>query len=528
MKKISHSGDNWFKWAVLGVVVLYLVTHLIGLTSLPVFADESIYIRWSQLIMDEPIRYAFFPLNDGKTPLFVWLMIPFQYVFSDQLWAARLVAVLVGLAQIGTMAWLAKLLGGKKPTQILVMIMTTILPYWYFHHRMALMDGIMTLWLSLAMAAVLKISARQAKSHRGELILKSADYLWTALAGVFFGLALWSKLPAVLFAPVFAGTVFLIEKNKFKNIVWSEVKVGAALAIGVIIFLLLKLHPAFGQLFSRGSDFLFPLSEVLAGAWQETIISFPNYLNYFVNYLTLPAMVIAVAALFSPWRKKMHHVLLWLALLYILPIAIMGKTVYPRYLLPGSIFLTLSAALAFESFYLHLETKKHFIKRFAAQIILVLLLGNMLAAAGSFVFVSIFDADHTPFVSADKVQYLYEWSSGHGVKDAVAYIENVADTQTVAVATEGYFGTLPDAVLMYLHRRDVTNLYVGGIGQPVFEIPDVFLEKSKNFERQLLVVNSHRMMMNLDSSRLLAEYCRPDKAPCLQIWDVGNLPSSTP
>src|SRR3989344_497092 len=68
------------------LLVVYLLLHLPSLTILPVFADEAIYIRWAQLIIDDWRRYLFFPMNDGKTPLFIWLLVPFQFLFSDQLY----------------------------------------------------------------------------------------------------------------------------------------------------------------------------------------------------------------------------------------------------------------------------------------------------------------------------------------------------------------------------------------------------------------------------------------------------------
>jgi len=49
---------------------LYFFTRLFGLTKLPVFADEAIYLRWSQVIRAvESLR--FLPLTDGKQPLFM-------------------------------------------------------------------------------------------------------------------------------------------------------------------------------------------------------------------------------------------------------------------------------------------------------------------------------------------------------------------------------------------------------------------------------------------------------------------------
>lgn len=512
-----------FSPIIIVLVVFYLISHLAGLTALPVFADESIYVRWAQLIMDEPARYAFFPLNDGKTPIFIWSLLPFQYLFSDQLYAARFVSVLVGLGQVFTMGWLIKLLGGKKKTQYLGMFFTAILPFWYFHHRMALMDGMMTLWLSMAMGGAIKLGQGENNKFKNLLKLKlnKEDIKWTVFTGVSFGLAMLTKLPAILFIPVLGLSVLFADKLNFEKWLVASLKVGVGVMIGLLLFVLLKLHPAFGQLFSRGGDFLYPLNEILNGAWKETIISLPNYFSYFVNYLTLPAMLLVIVSLFSPRNKKTHHILLLSALVFLSPMMLMGKVVYPRYLMTASLLFTLSVTLSFENFYLYLEKQKNQYKKYGGQLILILMFANIVGAAGVYIYQSIFDADRTPFVSADKVQYLYEWSSGHGVKEVVALIEEMAKTEKIAVATEGYFGTLPDAILMYLHGHDVSNIYIEGIGYPVKAVTQKFLTRAKDFDRMLLVVNSHRMeLQGFENSVLLEEYCRPDNAPCLQVWEL--------
>ena len=59
-------------FVIFGLVIIFFVTRLVNLTSIPVFGDEAIYLRWSQVIKNvETLR--FIPLNDGKQPLFMWL-----------------------------------------------------------------------------------------------------------------------------------------------------------------------------------------------------------------------------------------------------------------------------------------------------------------------------------------------------------------------------------------------------------------------------------------------------------------------
>jgi len=443
-------------------------------------------------------------MNDGKTPLLMWLMVPTQFLLSNQLLAARLVAVLIGLGQILSLGYLTKLLGGKKQTTWLVMILCSILPFWFFHHRMALTDGLLGLGMTLTAIGVVQIVNHKQKK------------LWVGLTALFFGLSLWSKLPAVLLIP----SLFIypwIKQTKINHKVKQIIRIGIATVGGLAIFFSLRLHPVFSQIFSRGSDFLYPWQEVvLQGKWQNTIISIPNYISYFGAYLTWPVLLLNIVGQFIPDLKKrrIQHVLLLSAIIFAGPIALLGKVVYPRYLFPASIFLTISAALMIQELF-----EKKLLQKILGGI-LVLCIG---LASSRFIYFSLTDVAKTPFVSSDKEQYLYEWSSGYGIKESVDYIKEQSKNKTVAVATEGSFGTLPDGILMYFHRQNVDNIYVEGVGFPVRGVTEKFEEKALSFDQILLVVNSHRLEMKVPAEDLLQEYCRPDNAPCLQIWDITKL-----
>ncbi len=499
------------------LVGFYVVSHLLRLTSLPVFADEAIYIRWTQLMIDDFGRYAMFPLNDGKTPLQMWLMIPFQFVFSDQLFAGRFLSVVIGLAQLGATAYLLSSLGGRRKTVWLAMLMTTVLPFWYLHHRLALIDGMLTLWLTVSVIGWVKFGQGFAQGKK--------LYGWLVLGGVGFGLALLTKLTALVFIPVFTLYCCYPVNLKIRERWWLLVHIGAACAIGLAMFALLRLHPSFGQLFSRGSDFLYPWREVLLeGKLFQTLPNFPNYIYYFLAYLTPSVIFLSLAGLFLKPHQRTHHLLFWSALVFILPIALLGKVVYPRYLLPAALFLTVSAALAVQSLFDRFVTQARSpYQKGAVGLTLLLLLSNAIAGSVSFMGVSLINPDETPFVAADRSQYLTEWSSGHGIKETVDFIHLEAATQPTAVATEGFFGTLPDGILLYLHGQNVDNLYVEGIGQPVITIPTVFVDRAQAYDRVLLVVNSHRLKMYIPPENLIQQYCRPYSAPCLEIWDITDI-----
>ncbi len=507
------------------IVIAYLAIHLMSLTTLPVFADEAIYIRWAQLIMDDASRYLFFPMNDGKTPLFIWLLVPAQYLFSDPLWAGRVVSVMIGLFQIFVMGNITQNLGGTKKSVWLSMILTTILPFWYFHHRMALIDGLLTLTLSLAVWSLIKLVQQPVvpPQNSSNKILRLI-----MLTGFWLGVALWSKLPALLF--FFALPFYALLPA---NLNWSQrikvlVRITLAALLGLFLFGLLKFTPTFGQLFSRGSDFLYPVGDVLFhGLWTTTLRNIPSYLNYFISYLSLAVILLNLYGLFSPKYQRIQWILFVSAGAIIGPITLLGRVVYPRYFLPAIIFLTVSAVLSLqEIIHRFIYHQPKLLVKLAGTIIVVTFLSQMVSTSIQFMLPALSQPDETPFVSADRTQYLEEWSSGHGITQTADLLTKLSLDHSVAVATEGYFGTLPDALLMYFHRRNVENLLIEGIGQPVTTIPDTFREKAKNYSQVLLVVNSHRLGLTLSPDTMLLEVCRPNHAPCLQVWDITDYLSA--
>lgn len=513
MKKIF----SWSLAGFLGILAFYLATHLPALTRLPVFADEAIYIRWAQLILDDWHRYLFFPLNDGKTPLFVWLVVGSLKIFTNPLIAGRIVALLAGLVQVFVTAQIVKKLGGKTMAVLSSILMVTLLPFWYFHHRIALMDGLMTMFLSLSWLYL--IHALQNKKEQ---------WLWLGLTGISFGLALLTKLPALLFIPAL-GIAALLSKPK-KMPLATLMSFGAgSLLVGLLVFLSLKIQPNFGQLFTRGNDFLYPVSEVLArGVWSVIWINAKTALSTLGAYLTWPVLLLPLTGLFQDKWRKTHGWLILAALSFMAPILLLGKTIYPRYFLPVALPITVSAALAFGQFFDY--TKKlvkrplHFIVRCA---LLVLGLTYVMSTILEFMLISWQNPDYLPYTPQDRSQYAWEWSSGHGVWETTQMLEATAQNHTIAVATEGFFGTLPDAMLMYLHNQNVTNILVEGIGQPVHEIPQQFIEKAQQYEYVWLVVNDYREKMGLNTGKtegeLISWYCRVPGAPCLQVWDITDL-----
>ncbi len=98
MKKIFDEYKSVLIFAPL-IFLIALFLRIFRLTYLPVFADEAIYIRWSQIMAAES-TLRFLPLSDGKQPLFMWILMLFVRRLHDPLFAGRLLSAVSGLATL--------------------------------------------------------------------------------------------------------------------------------------------------------------------------------------------------------------------------------------------------------------------------------------------------------------------------------------------------------------------------------------------------------------------------------------------
>lgn len=499
----------------LGLIVVVACAYFFRLGKLPVFADEAIYIRWAQLIIDDMPRYAFFPLNDGKTPLFMWLLVPFQFLPLNHLLAARVVSSISAILLVWTAGLIAKELGAQSRVVLLTRILMASLPFWFFSARLALIDITLVLFLAAMTWSLLRF-------------YHSQNWLYVLLSGICFGMALWTKIPAVLGLSMLGIVIipFLHRNHKRKQATLKQTLVAqlSIVLIGCTLFALLKLHPAFGQLFSRGSDFLLPSHQrSILQLVQNTMRNANDFIEIFARYLSLSGLVLTLTAVFLAKHRKTILILLLISLGYILPIMVLGKVVYARYLLPAALPLTLAIAFAIDNYLTTITTTANLGKKTLLSIFVALMMAHIASSSTAFILYSWLNPNRLPLTKSDREQYLSEWSSGNGIYETAQLIQSESTNKKLLVLTEGYFGTLPDGLLLYLHRTDVRNIFIEGIGQPIVSIPPKQKALMPTYDRVWLVVNSHRNKLSLNESQKIASFCRLAGDPCLQVWDITTF-----
>ncbi len=517
---------NKFQLAIIILSGIYLLWRLLNLTILPIFADEAIYIRWSQLIISDWKQYLFFPLNDGKTPLQMWLMVPLLKVFKDQLFAGRLLSVLFGLGQVLMMIKMMSLFTTRKRWQLLAGIITILTPGLILTGRLALIDTQLTFFLAVsfywAYKALEKMKAdNEEKEERGA---EKSQWKWKEIltpalffsAGAF-GLAMLTKFSAILFLPVLVTLLLYFWPTKFtwKKADWQlPIKMLLVLIsigfLGGCIFLLLAVHPAFPQLFSRGGDFLYSIKDFFVQPGQIINKNWLSFIETMSTYLTTVLFYFSIVLAIFFWPQDRRPMWLLISgLAFSAPMIILGQVIHGRYLLPALPFFILSFTLSL----MYLRGKM-------GRLVKIVLLSLFLALGGYFTYNSVAAPAKMLLSRDDQIQYLQEWSSGYGIEETIALIEKLRSQKQTLVLTEGFFGTLPDALLAYYFNREVTNLKIEGIGQPIYNW-EKYQDLIDQYPQAILVVNSHRMFAKLPSEKLLGNFSRPlPDSPSLQVWNL--------
>ncbi|MBU2577238.1 hypothetical protein KKA69_00220, partial [Patescibacteria group bacterium] len=101
-----------------------------------------------------------------------------------------------------------------------------------------------------------------------------------------------------------------------------------------------------------------------------------------------------------------------------------------------------------------------------------------------------------------------QWTAGYGIKESAQHLKEAAINEKILVGTEGYFGTLPDGLLIYLEK--VPNITVVGVDFPVKAIPEK-LKEGKKDNRVFLIANDSRFEVPDNGSyRIIQKFPKPE------------------
>ncbi len=461
--------------------LFYFVTRLVNLTVIPVFCDEAIYVHWAQ-IMRAVQSLRFIPLSDGKQPLFMWLVIPFLKVFSDPLTAGRMVNVIAGFGSMLGVGFLSYLLFKKKEISWFASLMYLIVPFCLFFDRMALVDGLVSflgVWTIIFFILL-------AKKIRLDLAM---------IGGILLGLGLLTKSPALFFALMLPITVIFYERRSKNNNIFMLIGLWViVLLFGYAIYNILRLGPEFHMIAIRNKDYVFPISEIIKHPLNPLVGHLKDTLSWYWILLTPAVFLAGIAGVVTALKSNLKSAVLLLALVVfpLLGQGMIAKVYTARYVLFTVPFFLIFSAVSIEKFWQKTKTKW----LVTGGLVIVFLLPMY----QTFLLITVPQRAWLP--KEERRGYLEIWTAGYGIVEAADFLKGVSKTQKVLVGTEGYFGTLPDGLQMYLEK--VPNITIIGVGQPVLEISPKLIDGLVD-NRVFLLVNDTRLKINNDPRLKLVE-----------------------
>lgn len=418
----------------LTLAIFYFALRLPNLTLQPIFADEAIYIRWAQVIRAEP-TLRFLPLSDGKTPLFMWLMIPFFKLFDDPLFAGRLLSVVSGFFTVMAGSIIAGIFFNKR-AGLLTALLLVITPFIVFFDRLALVDSMLaafSLWSLLAGLLLVKYKRIDLAMVLGYLLGGS---MLTKTSGVY----------NIIVLPVIMFTFNWAKQGRDKRLLQMLGLFTLAVVIAFGTYNILRLGPGFTNLTSRNQDYVFSPTKLIETPFDPFIPHARDLFDWSIKFLGLPLSLLVVYSVgFILWKRNR------------IGIAILGWSVIPL-LIEMNFYRTFTARYVLSSIapliILAAFVLDHLLKSFKQyKIVAPILLISLLAWPVYFNYYLHTNLEKVPLPKGERRGYLEDWTAGYGFKEIAGFLEEKSKKEFIVVGTEGSFGTLPDGLQIYLDKN---------------------------------------------------------------------------
>ena len=417
------------------LLLAYFALRLPNLTLQPIFADEAIYVRWAQVMKSEP-TLRFLPLSDGKTPLFMWVLMPLFKVFEDPLFAGRFLSVMSGLVTLLGVYFLSRKVFNSK-VAFWASLIYVVSPYTVFFDRMALVDSMLSAFTVWIIYFVILLSEKV----RLDLAM---------ILGFLMGGAWLTKTPALVNLLILPVSIIAFKNLKDTKrflklfLLWS-----VAVLIAFTMYNALRLGPNFHLLSSRNSDYIFSITELLPRPLDPFIPHLRDIMDWFPKLLTYPILVfwgMGVYFLIKSKNKLAYVVFLWALLPLLLNMTFL-RTFTARYLLPSIAPMFIFAGFGLVSILNRVKTTNMAKNLISAILILPL------ALYFNYQLLTSPPPDNMPLEG--RIGYFEEWTAGYGFKEIASFLEEKSKKESVVVGTEGFFGTLPDGLQIYLDKANV-------------------------------------------------------------------------
>jgi len=441
---------NPIVWLII-LTFVYFFLRLTRLTTfLPIFTDEAIYIRWSQ-IGGNDASWRFISLTDGKQPLFTWLMMITLRLFRDPLFAGRFVSVIAGFFSMIGMFFLGDEVFHNKRIGLIASFLYIICPFALMYDRLALYDSLVATFFIWNLYLTI-------------LLIRNIRLDVALILGLTLGAGMLNKSSGFLSLYLLPTSVILFDWRQSKRLNRLLTWIGLCLisaSLSQIIYAILRLSPFFYIVAQKDTLFVYPFKEWITHPFTFFVGNFHGLFDWFITYFTWPTFLAALASLFFVFKRPFEKLLLagwWLA--PFLALALFGRVLYPRFVLFMAMPLLVLAAFTIDEILIRFKSTGA-----KALLIAIISISSVILS-----FEILTNITHAPIAKGDIGQYVNDWPSGWGTSEVVSFLKSKSQHESVAVYTEGTFGLFPYALEIY--TTGDKNIEIHGLYPLPFKLPD--------------------------------------------------------
>ncbi len=419
--------------SLLLLIIVYSLIRIINLTLLPIFNDEAIYLDWGWRETHIP-GMLYYSMYDSKPPFLMWFFGIFETIFTDPLFAGRLVSVFVGIFTLSGIYLIAKTYFNKN-IALLSSLLYIFIPIFSFFDRQALMESAIAAINVWAYYFAVKVWTTN-KQH------------YAYFLGLILGIGFCIKYSATLFIVTYVilSGIFLWKgRKKDQTIKQTGIVLGTLFASTFLLII----NPDFLNSLPRNAQYSLTLPELLQFPimiWLKNIKSNVIITFFYLTPFILISSLAGFALIFKE-KKKTHLLLIvWILLCLILQ-TLIARGTSQRYLVSYLPLLVIPAAYIFHVFIEKNKTRGLFILIGSLVIPFILTFLILFSPSQYILFMSKTN-------SYSQTEYLRDTTSGYGVKEMKDYIESISENQQIFVGFADNTGNPESSVVNYFHKSD--------------------------------------------------------------------------
>ncbi len=415
----------------------------------PMYLDEGIYLSWAQLIGISK-NFAYTSLQDGKTPLFFWLLHYFGSLIKNYLLAGRLISIISGL--ITAISWM--LIFSKKNTRsIFYLFLFLIAPYGFLIERMALTDSLLVALSSFSLMLIIKGKNILEKKENTKYIY---FFILMIFSGISLGFAYATKTTAKLFLVTYLLIILFWIFSYFLN---KKYKKLIFIILGTILLFLfysevVNCFRTGGQAFwisikEKEKLMIYSPEQIINRLVNNPLSSFTYaklFFDYLLNYVSF-LLIFIIVGLFNIVKEKKNRKFIWLIFSFLfisVSVCLSGKVMSSRY-----IYLTYPTLIGLAVFGLEylISLKKTWLN-FAIVLIFILTINKSLLLVFNFEKASYSQDDQSYLVSGNLTNF--------GLKKVINYFDN-KEKNNVLIGINGSWG-IPEGSSIILKENNLNSI----------------------------------------------------------------------